>query len=305
MGMRMPETCWAVFKRQAIKLRDWCIWLVDLSEDKKCSICSINPRYIWYIRRFGDYFSFLPSNWFNRICFEAYFDRKCRVHEVNICTAILCLTAQCDTVHEVNICTAILCLTAQCDTVHEVNICTAILCLTVQCDTVHEVNFCTAILCLTAQCDTVHEVNICTAILCLTAQCDTVHEVDICTAILCLTVQCDTVHEVNICTAILCLTVQWHRATYSLVRLPASIFKEKDWWRCKIEAADRPEGLAKPIGLQGEFITDTPLRRWSCTLTGNVLLHRATDLRVVSLTRTVAKQMEVTRTNCKYVTCQK
>jgi hypothetical protein len=33
MGMRMPETCWAVFKRQAIKLRDWCIWLVDLVED--------------------------------------------------------------------------------------------------------------------------------------------------------------------------------------------------------------------------------------------------------------------------------
>jgi len=32
MGMRMPETRWAVFKRQAIKLRDWCIWLVDLFE---------------------------------------------------------------------------------------------------------------------------------------------------------------------------------------------------------------------------------------------------------------------------------
>jgi hypothetical protein len=30
MGMRMPETCWTLFKRQAIKLRDWCIWLVDL-----------------------------------------------------------------------------------------------------------------------------------------------------------------------------------------------------------------------------------------------------------------------------------
>jgi len=28
MGMRMPETCWAVFKRRAINLRDWCIWLV-------------------------------------------------------------------------------------------------------------------------------------------------------------------------------------------------------------------------------------------------------------------------------------
>jgi hypothetical protein len=32
VGMRMPETCWAVFKRQAIKLRDLCIWLVDLFE---------------------------------------------------------------------------------------------------------------------------------------------------------------------------------------------------------------------------------------------------------------------------------
>ena len=32
MGIRMPETCWALFKRQAINLRDWCIWLVDLFE---------------------------------------------------------------------------------------------------------------------------------------------------------------------------------------------------------------------------------------------------------------------------------
>jgi hypothetical protein len=32
MGTRIPGTCWAVFKRQAIKLRDWCIWLVDLFE---------------------------------------------------------------------------------------------------------------------------------------------------------------------------------------------------------------------------------------------------------------------------------
>jgi hypothetical protein len=29
MGMRMPETCWAVLKQQAIKnLRNCCIWLV-------------------------------------------------------------------------------------------------------------------------------------------------------------------------------------------------------------------------------------------------------------------------------------
>jgi hypothetical protein len=34
LGILMPETCWAVFKRQAINLRDWCIWLVDLFEYK-------------------------------------------------------------------------------------------------------------------------------------------------------------------------------------------------------------------------------------------------------------------------------
>jgi hypothetical protein len=32
MGIMMSETCWAVFKLQAINLRDWCIWLVDLFE---------------------------------------------------------------------------------------------------------------------------------------------------------------------------------------------------------------------------------------------------------------------------------
>ena len=29
MGMRMPETCWAIFKRQVINLRSCCILLVD------------------------------------------------------------------------------------------------------------------------------------------------------------------------------------------------------------------------------------------------------------------------------------
>jgi hypothetical protein len=32
MGMRMPETCRAAFKRQAIKPRNCCIWLVDSFE---------------------------------------------------------------------------------------------------------------------------------------------------------------------------------------------------------------------------------------------------------------------------------
>jgi hypothetical protein len=32
MGVRTPETCWAVHKRQVINLRNCCIWLVDLLE---------------------------------------------------------------------------------------------------------------------------------------------------------------------------------------------------------------------------------------------------------------------------------
>jgi len=32
MGVRTPETCWAVHKRQVINLRSCCIWLVDLFE---------------------------------------------------------------------------------------------------------------------------------------------------------------------------------------------------------------------------------------------------------------------------------
>ena len=37
MGKMMPETCWAVFERRAINLRDWCIWLVDSLESLKAS----------------------------------------------------------------------------------------------------------------------------------------------------------------------------------------------------------------------------------------------------------------------------
>jgi hypothetical protein len=33
MGMRMPETCWPVFKRQVINLRSCCILLVDSVEN--------------------------------------------------------------------------------------------------------------------------------------------------------------------------------------------------------------------------------------------------------------------------------
>jgi len=50
MGMRMPEICWAVFKRQAVKRSDWYIWLVDLFEYMKMHGLT-NPKfynqYIW------------------------------------------------------------------------------------------------------------------------------------------------------------------------------------------------------------------------------------------------------------------
>jgi len=32
MGVRKPEACWAVHKRQVINWRNFCIWLVDLFE---------------------------------------------------------------------------------------------------------------------------------------------------------------------------------------------------------------------------------------------------------------------------------
>jgi len=41
MGMGMPETCWAVFKRQAINLRSCCILLVDSVENSL--LCSQEP----------------------------------------------------------------------------------------------------------------------------------------------------------------------------------------------------------------------------------------------------------------------
>jgi hypothetical protein len=53
MGMRIPETCWVVFKRQAINLRDWCIWLVDLFEYRHFYL---NPRCF----RASQYFATIP-----------------------------------------------------------------------------------------------------------------------------------------------------------------------------------------------------------------------------------------------------
>ena len=48
MGTRMPETCWAVFKRQVINLRSCCILLVDSVESMMMHGLA-NPKFygIW------------------------------------------------------------------------------------------------------------------------------------------------------------------------------------------------------------------------------------------------------------------
>ena len=40
MGVRTPETCWAVLKRQVINLRTFCLWLVDSFEFRPSLIFS-------------------------------------------------------------------------------------------------------------------------------------------------------------------------------------------------------------------------------------------------------------------------
>ena len=49
MGMRMPETCWAVFKRQAVNLRSCCILLVD-SVEKNGQVHLVNATSIYRLR---------------------------------------------------------------------------------------------------------------------------------------------------------------------------------------------------------------------------------------------------------------
>ena len=45
MGMRMPETCWDVFKRQVINLRSCCILLVD-SVESMITRGVANPKFV-------------------------------------------------------------------------------------------------------------------------------------------------------------------------------------------------------------------------------------------------------------------
>jgi len=48
MGMRMPETCWAVFKGQVLNLRSCCILLID-SVENILHLCSKPTNAHWWI----------------------------------------------------------------------------------------------------------------------------------------------------------------------------------------------------------------------------------------------------------------
>jgi len=95
MGMRMPETCWAVFERQVINLRNCCIWLVDSVESMMMhglanpnflpTIFPYSPHHKWGIYHIvrsaflflldaSPHIVLLP---FCRDCFQIAFSFKC------------------------------------------------------------------------------------------------------------------------------------------------------------------------------------------------------------------------------------
>jgi hypothetical protein len=61
MSKRMPETCWAVLKRQAINLRDWCIWLFGLFEYMMMHGLT-NPKFKWNSKTFTTFRNFEIKN---------------------------------------------------------------------------------------------------------------------------------------------------------------------------------------------------------------------------------------------------
>jgi hypothetical protein len=71
MGMRMPETCWAVFKRQVLNLRTWCIWLVDSFESMMIH-GHANPKFASWITSSKCWIILLTTqlpNFYSLFCF--------------------------------------------------------------------------------------------------------------------------------------------------------------------------------------------------------------------------------------------
>jgi len=90
MGMRMSETCWAVFKRQVINLRSYCIWLAGSVESMMMQAGSAdsmmmhglaNPKFKKFNNESCFFFKSRPfacchnlCNWLGQAaCFISYF----------------------------------------------------------------------------------------------------------------------------------------------------------------------------------------------------------------------------------------
>ena len=61
MGVRTPETCWAVHKRQVINWRHCCIWLVDLFESEwelEYSQILLQPKSRFYFSKIAPFVAF-------------------------------------------------------------------------------------------------------------------------------------------------------------------------------------------------------------------------------------------------------
>jgi hypothetical protein len=70
MSMRMPETCWAVFKQQVINLRNCHIWLVDSFELFNFLWKNNKPRWTPYLS--------------TRLSAENLKTEKCKTTDINI-----------------------------------------------------------------------------------------------------------------------------------------------------------------------------------------------------------------------------
>jgi hypothetical protein len=90
MGMRMPETCRAVFKRQVLNLRYCCIWLVDSVESMMMhglanpkSSGSILPLYL-FVTGFKERWFLVRTTHFGKVAYNIIRSDECCI-DVRIC----------------------------------------------------------------------------------------------------------------------------------------------------------------------------------------------------------------------------
>jgi len=138
MGVRTPETCWAVHKRQVIKLRNCCIWFVDLFELE-------TNLYIIFCQRW-----------------EAYTVLYCTVLYCTVlyCTVLYCTVLYCTVLY----CTVLYCTVLYCIVLY----CTVLYCTVLYCTVLYyTVLYCTVLYCIVLYCTVLY----CTVLYCTVLYC--------------------------------------------------------------------------------------------------------------------------------------